>query len=73
MNTKKSRILNLPLSRRGEGVSLSALSFLFSEMIQYSQKKVDGIDALEQRYRLFNKIIIFWISSRNKSFGIDFV
>jgi len=29
--------------------SLSAFAFLFSEMVQYSQKRVQGVDELEQK------------------------
>ena len=47
---KKPAILDRPLNKLKDAhVSLSSLSFLFSEMLQYSQKNVLGIEELEKR------------------------
>jgi len=43
------RPLNLNKTRTAE-VSASAFAFLFSEIVQYMQKRVSGIDDLERRY-----------------------
>lgn len=40
---------NLNKTRTAE-VSLSAFAFLFSEIVQYTQKRVTGIGDLERRY-----------------------
>ena len=40
---------NLNKTRQSE-VSASAFSFLFSEVVQYTQKRVNGINDLERRY-----------------------
>ncbi|PRQ53564.1 hypothetical protein RchiOBHm_Chr2g0167891 [Rosa chinensis] len=36
-------VLDRPLSKGKQEVSLSAFSFLFSELVQYSQTQVDNI------------------------------
>lgn len=47
----KSNIYDRNLNKtRAAEVSLSAYAFLFSEMIQYTQKRVNGINDLEKRY-----------------------
>ena len=33
-------------------VSLSAFSFLFSELVQYNQNRVDSIHDLEKKYKI---------------------
>jgi len=48
-------ILDRPLATKGRGVggsevSLSAFSFLFSEMVQYYQNRVLSIADLERKY-----------------------
>lgn len=50
-NSKRtSLIYDRPLSKtRGGEVSLGAWAFLFSEMIQYTQKRVSGIGEFEKR------------------------
>ncbi|KAI8615648.1 NO signaling/Golgi transport ligand-binding domain-containing protein [Chytriomyces sp. MP71] len=49
-----SHLLDRPINRsRGSETSLAAFSFLFSEMIQYSQKRVAGIADLEKRLANF--------------------
>eukprot|EP00128_Syssomonas_multiformis_P008119 Colp12_sorted_trinity150504_noHs@16135 len=47
--TSKANILDRPLSRGKGEVSLSAFAFLFSEIIQYCQNRVDSIPALEKK------------------------
>ncbi|GJP38049.1 hypothetical protein CLOM_g22482 [Closterium sp. NIES-68] len=42
-------IVDRPLSRGKSEVSLSALAFLFSEMVQYSQTRVNNIAELERK------------------------
>ncbi|KAF8665116.1 hypothetical protein AX16_000583 [Volvariella volvacea WC 439] len=61
---------NLNKTRLAE-VSLSAYAFLFSEIVQYTQKRVSGINDLERRlntlgYRVGTRVleILFW---RNES------
>ncbi|KAK8566621.1 hypothetical protein V6N13_002318 [Hibiscus sabdariffa] len=44
-----SNILEKPLSRSKQEVSLSAFAFLFSELVQYNQTQVDNISELERR------------------------
>ncbi|KAI8847657.1 NO signaling/Golgi transport ligand-binding domain-containing protein [Chytridium lagenaria] len=47
---KKAGILDRNLSKtRASEVSLNAFAFLFSEMVQYSQKRVGGITDLEKK------------------------
>ncbi|KAF9960837.1 TRAPP subunit trs31, partial [Modicella reniformis] len=44
-----TNILDRPLNKtRGAEVSVSAFAFLFSEMLQYTQKRVHGIQDLER-------------------------
>jgi len=46
-------IVDRPMNVKGRGdVSLSAFSFLFSELIQYTHRKVHSIKDLERRCRL---------------------
>ncbi|TMW69523.1 hypothetical protein Poli38472_001679 [Pythium oligandrum] len=47
--TTKLHILDRPLSRGKNEVSLSAFAFLFSEMVQYFQGRVQNINDLETR------------------------
>ncbi|KAJ4842491.1 Ca(2+)-binding ATP:ADP antiporter sal1 [Turnera subulata] len=44
-----SNILDKPLSKGKQEVSLSAFAFLFSELVQYNQTQVDNIAELERR------------------------
>ncbi|KAK8550493.1 hypothetical protein V6N13_119010 [Hibiscus sabdariffa] len=44
-----SNILEKPLSKGKQEVSLSAFAFLFSELVQYNQTQVDNISELERR------------------------
>ncbi|XP_048134264.1 trafficking protein particle complex subunit 5-like isoform X1 [Rhodamnia argentea] len=44
-----SNVLDKPLSKGKQEVSLSAFSFLFSELVQYNQTQVDNIAELERR------------------------
>ncbi|KAG0223635.1 TRAPP subunit trs31 [Mortierella sp. GBA43] len=45
-----TNILERPLNKtRGAEVSLNAFAFLFSEMLQYTQKRVSGIQDLERK------------------------
>ncbi|KAL5228287.1 hypothetical protein ABZP36_016552 [Zizania latifolia] len=44
-----ANVLDKPLSRGRQEVSLSAFAFLFSEMVQYNQTQVDNIAELERR------------------------
>jgi trafficking protein particle complex subunit 5 len=47
----RSNIYDRPLNRtRTTEVSASAFAFLFSEVVQYTQKRVNGIADLERRY-----------------------
>ncbi|KAJ3343156.1 TRAPP subunit trs31 [Gonapodya sp. JEL0774] len=46
---KKVAILDRTLSKGHAEVSLSAFAFMFSEMLQYSQKRVNGIQDLERK------------------------
>lgn len=57
---------NINKTRNAE-VSLSAFAFLFSEMVQYTQKRVNGINDLERRlntlgYRVGTRVLelLFW-------------
>ena len=42
-------VLDKPMTKGRQEVSLSAYAFLFSEIVQYSQKRVSGIQDLEDR------------------------
>ncbi|OAY66037.1 Trafficking protein particle complex subunit 5 [Ananas comosus] len=44
-----ANVLDKPLSRGRQEVSLSAFAFLFSELVQYNQTQVDNIAELERR------------------------
>ncbi|KAK1293631.1 hypothetical protein QJS10_CPB17g00224 [Acorus calamus] len=44
-----SNVLDKPLSKGRQEVSLSGFSFLFSELVQYNQTQVDNITELERR------------------------
>ncbi|VAH45405.1 hypothetical protein VPH35_028513 [Triticum aestivum] len=44
-----ANVLDKPLSRGRQEVSLSAFAFLFSEVVQYNQTQVDNIADLERR------------------------
>ncbi|AQK80503.1 Transport protein particle (TRAPP) component [Zea mays] len=44
-----ANVLDKPLSRGRQEVSLSAFAFLFSELVQYNQTQVDNITELERR------------------------
>eukprot|EP01137_Pigoraptor_chileana_P027591 Opistho-2@10386 len=46
---QRPNILDRPLHKTRGEVSLSAFSFLFSEIIQYCQNRVDSIPALEKK------------------------
>ena len=52
-NVPPKNILDRPLARHGQGsnyvVSQSAFSFLFSEIVQYSQNRVNSIADLERK------------------------
>lgn len=50
IKVKRTHILDRPLNKtKSSQVSLTAFSLLFSEIIQYSQKKVSAIKDLESR------------------------
>ena len=50
----RNTIYDRPLNKtRTSEVSTSAFAFLFSEIIQYTQKRVSGIEDLERRFVLF--------------------
>ncbi|OBZ85293.1 Transport protein particle subunit trs31 [Choanephora cucurbitarum] len=52
--TRTKSILEKNLNKsRGTEVSLSAQTFLFSEMLQYAQKRVNGIQDLERKLNEF--------------------
>ncbi|CEG79263.1 TRAPP subunit trs31 [Rhizopus azygosporus] len=52
--TRAKSILEKNLNKsRGTEVSLSAQTFLFSEMLQYAQKRVNGIQDLERKLNEF--------------------
>ncbi|RAL37732.1 hypothetical protein DM860_000426 [Cuscuta australis] len=44
-----TNVLDKPLSKGKQEVSLSAFAFLFSELVQYNQTQVDNIAELERR------------------------
>ncbi|KAK4404254.1 Trafficking protein particle complex subunit [Sesamum angolense] len=44
-----TNVLDRPLSKGKQEVSLSAFAFLFSELVQYNQTQVDNIAELERR------------------------
>ncbi|THG02124.1 hypothetical protein TEA_020156 [Camellia sinensis var. sinensis] len=44
-----TNVLDKPLSKGKQEVSLSAFAFLFSELVQYNQTQVDNITELERR------------------------
>ncbi|ONK80052.1 uncharacterized protein A4U43_C01F13280, partial [Asparagus officinalis] len=46
---KCGNVLDKPLSKGRQEVSLSAFAFLFSELVQYNQTQVDNIAELERR------------------------
>ena len=49
--SSRPNIYDRPLNKtRTAEVSASAFAFLFSEVVQYMQKRVSGIDDLERRY-----------------------
>ena len=49
--SSRPNIYDRPLNKtRTAEVSASAFAFLFSETVQYMQKRVSGIDDLERRY-----------------------
>ena len=48
---KRPSILDRPLNKtRNSEVSLSAFAYLFSEMLQYAQKRASGIADLEAKW-----------------------
>lgn len=50
MSKRTTAIYERPLSKsRSAEVSLSAWAFLFSETIQYTQKRVSGVAEFEKR------------------------
>ena len=77
MNTPKSTslskrpvILDRSLQKtKNQQVSLSAFTFLFSEMIQYSQNRVGGISELEKWYKKVTQPAGIWIQSRTAILG----
>lgn len=42
-------ILDKPMSKGTTQVSLSAFSYIFSEMVQYCQQRVDAVQELEKK------------------------
>ncbi|KAL9683105.1 hypothetical protein QQ045_014920 [Rhodiola kirilowii] len=48
-NKQYANVLDKPLSKGKQEVSLSAFAFLFSELVQYNQTQVDNIGELERR------------------------
>ncbi|KAL6523435.1 hypothetical protein OROGR_017038 [Orobanche gracilis] len=44
-----TNVLDRPLGKGKQEVSLSAFAFLFSELVQYNQTQVDNIAELERR------------------------
>ncbi|KAL8145302.1 hypothetical protein AgCh_003480 [Apium graveolens] len=48
-NKQYANILDRPMSKGKQEVSLSAFAFLFSELVQYNQTQVDNIAELERR------------------------
>ncbi|KAJ6382248.1 hypothetical protein OIU77_030822 [Salix suchowensis] len=44
-----ANVLEKPLSKGKQEVSLGAFAFLFSELVQYNQTQVDNIAELERR------------------------
>lgn len=48
-STAKIHIYDRPLSRGKTEISLSAFYFLFSEIVQYSQNRVQNIADLERK------------------------
>lgn len=46
-------------------VSLSAFAFLFSELVQYNQNRVESVNDLEKRFLTFI-LVIFVASSSSK-------
>ncbi|MBA0873453.1 hypothetical protein Goshw_002412 [Gossypium schwendimanii] len=44
-----ANVLDKPLGKGKQEVSLSAFAFLFSELVQYNQTQVDNISELETR------------------------
>lgn len=72
---------NLNKTRVSE-VSASAFSFLFSEVVQYTQKRVSGINDLERRYiatpylsshhpHFVPQVKYAWVSDWDTSLGVD--
>jgi hypothetical protein len=50
-HSSRPNIYDRPLNKtRTAEVSASSFAFLFSEIVQYMQKRVSGIDGLERRY-----------------------
>ncbi|XP_066307488.1 uncharacterized protein [Miscanthus floridulus] len=67
-----ANVLDKPLSRGRQEVSLSAFAFLFSELVQYNQTQVDNITELERRFRAEQRrqsreYIIFRLQSSSTS------
>ncbi|CAM8899023.1 unnamed protein product [Rhodiola kirilowii] len=48
-NKQYANVLDKPLSKGKQEVSLSGFAFLFSELVQYNQTQVDNIGELERR------------------------
>ncbi|MFS7949305.1 putative TRAPP I complex, subunit 5, NO signaling/Golgi transport ligand-binding domain superfamily [Helianthus anomalus] len=44
-----TNVLDKPLSKGRQEVSLSGFAYLFSELVQYNQTQVDNIGELERR------------------------
>lgn len=61
-------ILDQPLGSGREKMFLSTFAFLFSELVQYSQARVESTNALEERYVL----ISFTLCSLNSHSIIEF-
>ncbi|RKP01544.1 hypothetical protein CXG81DRAFT_29722 [Caulochytrium protostelioides] len=55
---RRTSLLDRPLNKtKGAEVSLSAFAFLYSEMLQYSQRRVSGIQDLEKRLADFGRAV----------------
>lgn len=71
----KISILDKPLSRGKGEVSLSCYALLFSEVVQYSQSRVNTIPDLQNKYLcrflIVSTILLLYLNSRLHDLGKD--
>ncbi|KAK9453610.1 NO signaling/Golgi transport ligand-binding domain-containing protein [Dipodascopsis uninucleata] len=72
ISTRRLTIYDRNLNRRAPELSLAAFSFLFSEIVQYSQKNVEGIQEMEKKlsdygYRVGQRVLEWTVVRETKN------